>query len=99
MQRVLVTGGSRGIGREIVRKFDSAGDAVFFSYATDVKGAEQTARQCPRATNCAGVYPHAAFTETPPAMLAEVMRVNFEAPYRLMQLTAERMAAGGGGAI
>jgi NAD(P)-dependent dehydrogenase (short-subunit alcohol dehydrogenase family) len=129
MQRVLVTGGSRGIGREIVRKFASAGDAVFFSYATDVQGADQTARQCPRAipfaadlrtedgperlvgaakqqlggidvlVNCAGIYPHAAFTDTPPSMLADVMRINFESPYRLMQLTAELMTAEGGGAI
>jgi 3-oxoacyl-[acyl-carrier protein] reductase len=129
MRRVLVTGGSKGIGRQIVHKFDSAGDAVFFSYATDAEGARQTAAQSRHAVpfavdlraengpdqlvsaadehlggidvlvNSAGIYPHAAFIETPPPLLGEIMRINFEAPYRLMQLAAQPMAAAGGGAI
>src|SRR5436190_13147530 len=119
MRRVLVTGGSKGIGRQIVHKFDSAVDAVFFSYATDAEGAKQTAAQSRQAVafavdlraengpdrlvsaahehlggidvlvNSAGIYPHAAFTETPPPLLEEIMRLNFEAPYRLMQLAAQ----------
>jgi 3-oxoacyl-[acyl-carrier protein] reductase len=129
MRRILVTGGSKGIGRQIVQKFDSAGDAVFFSFATDAEGANQTAAQSRRATpfavdlrvengpellvgaaeqhlggidvlvNSAGIYPHATFTETTPHLLEEIMRINFEAPYRLMQLAAQPMAAAGGGAI
>jgi NAD(P)-dependent dehydrogenase (short-subunit alcohol dehydrogenase family) len=129
MRRVLITGGSRGIGRAIVRRFDAAGDSVFFSYASNVDEAEQTVRHAPHAipfavdlraedgperlvsaaeqrlggidvlVNCAGIYPHATFADTPPSLLEEVMRVNFEAPYRLMQLAAVPIAAAGGGAI
>lgn len=35
MRRVIVTGGSRGIGRAIVRRFSENGDAVAFIYANN----------------------------------------------------------------
>lgn len=128
-QRVLVTGGSRGIGRAIVRRFDSAGDKVVFSYAVDEDGAAETCSSCAKAVavvadlrakevaqqlvatarehlggldvlvNCAGIYPHAPFLGTPPEMLAEVLLINFEAPYQLMQLAGAAMAETGTGAI
>ena len=40
---VLVTGGSRGIGRAIVRRFAENGDAVAFFYANNDDAAKITA--------------------------------------------------------
>lgn len=44
MKRVLVTGGSRGIGAEIVRVFAAAGDAVAFLYRNRHEDAERVAK-------------------------------------------------------
>ena len=43
---VVVTGGSRGIGRSLCLGFAEAGTAVFFSYRTDAEAAAQTAAAC-----------------------------------------------------
>lgn len=45
MSTVLITGGSRGIGRACVLAFAQAGWQVFFSYRQDRQAAWQTARQ------------------------------------------------------
>ena len=42
---VLVTGGSRGIGRAIVRRFAENGDAVAFFYANNEEAAQKTAAE------------------------------------------------------
>lgn len=49
MSRVLVTGGSRGIGRSVVRAFTLAGDRVLFSYGRDAQAAASTCRAAPGA--------------------------------------------------
>ncbi|HQZ14988.1 MAG TPA: SDR family NAD(P)-dependent oxidoreductase, partial [Acidimicrobiia bacterium] len=41
-QIALVTGGSRGIGRECVIELTKAGHNVAFSYSSDVDGANET---------------------------------------------------------
>jgi len=41
----LITGASRGIGREIVLEFARAGARVAINYQSDEKGAQQTARE------------------------------------------------------
>jgi NAD(P)-dependent dehydrogenase (short-subunit alcohol dehydrogenase family) len=49
MAGVIVTGGSRGVGRAITQRFDRAGDKVLFCYSHDQEGAETTQRLCPNA--------------------------------------------------
>lgn len=129
MRRVLVAGGSGGIGRAVVQRFDKAGDGIVFSYASDAAAADETSRSCATAhsvhsdltapqaaehlvetthnrlggldvaVNCVGVYPHAPLLETSKAMLGEVMRVNFLAAYRLIQVAGSALAQAGAGAI
>ncbi len=45
-RRVLVTGGSRGIGRAIVEAFASAGSDVAFSYREHKEAAEEASLRC-----------------------------------------------------
>ena len=45
MRTVLITGGSRGIGAAIVRKFASAGDRVFFTYLKSEDAARELAAE------------------------------------------------------
>ena len=44
MKTVLITGGSRGIGREMVKKFSEAGYAVAFTYRSSDGAAEELSR-------------------------------------------------------
>ena len=46
MKSVLITGGSRGIGRETVRKFSELGYAVAFTYRTSEREALALAEEC-----------------------------------------------------
>jgi 3alpha(or 20beta)-hydroxysteroid dehydrogenase len=46
---VLITGGSRGIGRAVVRAFSAAGERVVFSYSRDQDGADATVAESPTA--------------------------------------------------
>ncbi len=46
MRHVLITGGSRGIGAEMVRAFTAAGDHVTFTYHTSVAEATALAEEC-----------------------------------------------------
>ena len=45
MRRVLVSGGSRGIGAAVVRRFSASGDAVAFLYRENEKAAAAVARE------------------------------------------------------
>lgn len=45
MRRVLVTGGSRGIGAAVVRRFSANGDAVAFLYRENERAAAAVARE------------------------------------------------------
>ena len=62
MSTALVTGGSRGIGREICAAFARAGYDVAFTYTKDEAGARETARRIQEA----GRSPFAATSPTPP---------------------------------
>ncbi len=55
MRRVLITGGSRGIGAAIVRKFTAEGDNVFFLYNKSEKEAKRLASETGAACLCADV--------------------------------------------
>ncbi|MEU9576866.1 SDR family oxidoreductase [Streptomyces chilikensis] len=46
MQAVLVTGGSRGIGRAVVERLASDGATVVFSYVSDDRAARQVEEEC-----------------------------------------------------
>ncbi len=46
MRHILITGGSRGIGEAMVRRFASAGDHVTFTYHTSREAAEKLANDC-----------------------------------------------------
>lgn len=46
MKNVLITGGSRGIGREMVRAFSKNGYRVAFTYKTKREAAEELSREC-----------------------------------------------------
>lgn len=46
MKTALITGGSRGIGRECVRAFSSAGYKVAFTYVNSTDLAEELSREC-----------------------------------------------------
>ena len=46
MKNVLITGGSRGIGREMVLRFSKEGYNTFFFYQRDVVSAEEVMRLC-----------------------------------------------------
>lgn len=128
-RRVLITGGSRGIGRAVVFAFASAGDSVAFSWSTDDQGTaitqagapgstalradlrdpEATERLVPAAVerlggldvlvNCAGIYPHSAFTETRQQVVADVLRVNVVAPIELMRQAAPYLRESAYGSI
>lgn len=45
-KRALVTGGSRGIGRSIVRRLVSSGADVLFTYANDLNEANKVMEEC-----------------------------------------------------
>ena len=46
MKTVLITGGSRGIGREMVRAFSSKGYRVAFTYKSSDLAAQELSREC-----------------------------------------------------
>ncbi len=53
MKTVLITGGSRGIGREMVRAFTSAGYKVAFTYKSSRSEAEELAKETGAFAVCA----------------------------------------------
>lgn len=46
MRKVIVTGGSRGIGAAVVRAFSESGDRVAFIYRADDAAAEKISKEC-----------------------------------------------------
>ncbi|MFH0901150.1 MAG: SDR family oxidoreductase [Pseudomonadota bacterium] len=62
-KHVLVTGGSRGLGRAFCIRFASAGARIAFTYARDAGAAEQTLAAC-RALSADGRAYHASVLDT-----------------------------------
>jgi len=55
MRRVLISGGSRGIGAECVRRYASSGDAVAFIYNRSAEAAQKLAAKTGAVAICADV--------------------------------------------
>ena len=55
MRRIVITGGSRGIGAEAVRRFAALGDDVTFLYARSHDAAQALARQTGATAICCDV--------------------------------------------
>lgn len=55
MRRVLISGGSRGIGAECVRRFSALGDAVAFIYNKSAEAAQKLAAETGAIAICADV--------------------------------------------
>jgi NAD(P)-dependent dehydrogenase (short-subunit alcohol dehydrogenase family) len=104
----LVTGGSRGIGRAIVARFEELGARVIAPSRTeldlaDPAGVEAYANGVSDAVdilvNDAGVNPLAGVGDLSDADLEETLAVNLVAPLRLCRCLAPRMAERGYGRI
>jgi 3-oxoacyl-[acyl-carrier protein] reductase len=104
----LVTGGSRGIGRAIVERFEELGARVLAPSRaeldlSDPRAVESYAASLETApdilVNDAGVNPLAGFGDISDDMLDEILRVNLEAPFRLCRALVPRMAAAGYGRV
>lgn len=55
MRRILISGGSRGIGAECVRRFSAAGDAVAFIYNKSAEAAQKLAAETGAVAICADI--------------------------------------------
>ena len=55
MRRILISGGSRGIGAECVRRFSALGDAVAFIYNMSAEAAQKLAAETGAIAICADV--------------------------------------------
>ena len=130
----VVTGGSRGLGREMIRAFAANGaDVVIASRKIDacetladeirsvygrralpiacnvshweqcdglVEAVYAEFGRCDVLVNNAGLSPlYPSLTDVTEALFDKVIGVNFKGPFRLMALTADRMAKGDGGSI
>ncbi|GBE20122.1 MAG TPA: SDR family oxidoreductase [Candidatus Pacearchaeota archaeon] len=49
---VLITGSSRGIGKEAVKEFTKQGSKIIITYNTNKKDAEKTLQECAKITEC-----------------------------------------------
>ena len=83
-QKVLVVGGSRGIGAAIVRSFARAGATVIFTYAGSIDAATELAEQ----TNATAIRSDAADRDT---LLATVHQA---APFDIFVYNAGLLVAG-----
>lgn len=99
----LVTGGSRGIGAEIVRRLAGEGGDVGFTYHTGKEEAGQVAaevrglgrRALTVRADLADPAAPAAVAQTSPADIDRVIAVDARAPFLMMQAAAGRLADGG----
>jgi 3-oxoacyl-[acyl-carrier protein] reductase len=104
----LVTGGSRGIGRAIVKRFEELGAHVLAPSRAELdlrdgSGIEAFVRAMKEPVdilvNDAGINPLSPFDRIADADLEEVLAVNLVAPLRLCRALAPGMAARGYGRI
>jgi meso-butanediol dehydrogenase / (S,S)-butanediol dehydrogenase / diacetyl reductase len=109
-KRVVVTGGSSGIGEATVRRFrDEGSDVVSIALdgeiACDVADAEQVAAAFDRVGDLdvlvanAGISIRKPFLEIDPADWQRVLDVNLTGVFHCAQQAARRMTAGSGGVI
>jgi NAD(P)-dependent dehydrogenase (short-subunit alcohol dehydrogenase family) len=104
----LVTGGSRGIGRAVVERFEALGARVVAPSRAELDLRDAAAVEAYAASledvpdilvNDAGVNPLAAVADIADADLDEILAVNLLAPLRLCRALAPRMAERGYGRI
>ena len=104
----LVTGGSRGIGRAVVTRFEELGARVLAPTRAELDLADAAAVEAYAAAldepvdvlvNNAGINPLAGIDELTDDALEEALMVNLTAPLRLCRALAPGMAARGYGRI
>ena len=104
----LVTGGSRGIGRAVVERFEELGAHVLAPSRADLDLRDGAAVEAFAAAvdgpidilvNVAGMNPLAALDRIADADLEEVLALNLLAPFRLCRALAPGMARRGYGRI
>ncbi len=104
----LVTGGSRGIGRAIVERFEALGARVLAPSRDDLDLRDGAAVEAYATAlnehidilvNDAGINPIAAYDGITDSDLEEVLAVNLIAPFRLCRALAPRMVSRGYGRI
>lgn len=104
----LVTGGSRGIGQAIVARFEELGARVLAPSRAELDLSDASAVESYAASletapdilvNDAGVNPLAGFGDISDDMLASILAVNLEAPFRLCRALVPGMAAAGYGRV
>jgi len=104
----LVTGGSRGIGRAVVTRFEQLGARVLAPSRAELDLADAAAVEAYAATldepvdilvNNAGINPLAGIDELSDEALDETLAVNLTAPLRLCRALAPAMAARGYGRV
>jgi len=104
----LVTGGSRGIGRAVVARFEQLGARVLAPTRAQLDLADAAAVEAYAATldepvdilvNNAGINPLAGIDELSDEALDETLAVNLTAPLRLCRALAPGMAARGYGRV
>ena len=104
----LVTGGSRGIGRAVVTRFEELGARVLAPTRAELDLADAAAVEAYAAAldepvdvlvNNAGINPLAGIDELTDDVLAETLAVNLTAPLRLCRALAPGMASRGYGRI
>ena len=104
----LVTGGSRGIGRAVVARFEQLGARVLAPTRAQLDLADAAAVEAYAAAldepvdilvNNAGINPLAGIDELSDEALDETLAVNLTAPLRLCRALAPAMAARGYGRV
>ena len=97
--RILVTGGSRGIGKAIVQLFEHNGHSVYSPSRNEIDLAQPINlldREFDIIVNCAGINP-IKFIDN--IFDNEVMRINYQSPMEIIQQCAPYMIKNGYGRI
>jgi NAD(P)-dependent dehydrogenase (short-subunit alcohol dehydrogenase family) len=93
----LVTGGSRGLGYQMVKAFAERGADVIIA-SRKVEACEEVGR-VDILVNNAGMGPMVPSHEVPENLFDSVVNLNFKGPYRLASIIGDRMKKDGGGSI